>query len=96
MNVEPWFLMLLCKIYGSFGTLGNPEPLRSDRLSNATRKPQTVLYSCAGEASAGTEVNLAMARHLGQKRKERPLWGSTGRKSFLPARQLRKELKEAV
>ena len=30
------------------------------------------------------------------KRKERPLWGSTGRKSFLPEKQLRKELKEPV
>ena len=31
-----------------------------------------------------------------RKRKERPLWGSTGRKSFLPENELRKELKEPV
>ena len=29
-----------------------------------------------------------------RKRKERPLWGSPGRKSFLPEKQVRKELKE--
>jgi hypothetical protein len=80
MNVEPGFLMLLCKIYGSFGTLGNPEPLRSDRLSNATGKPQTVLLRWRGLRGDGSKSGDGQT--LGTEEEGETALGLDGEKVF--------------
>src|SRR3984893_2327385 len=72
---------------------GDPEAWRES--GRRLFKPQTVLLRWRGLRGGGSksgdtrhlvqewsEANLGAPR---RKRKERPLWGSTGRKSFLPS-----------